>query len=144
MFQTMILVFWFAILCVSQGFHFNNGKLNKLIFMGCDFYICKNIHVCYTDQTYSVIQLNKERGYFHYPCLLDEDEDEYVQFYEESIRQQLKPATNPILLYKNNSFRQERFDSKYRKMVEKKLEHDKKNWEQVSKIVKLEERYTQE
>ena len=47
----------------------------------------------------------------------------------------------PIIIYNNNNFNQLSFDIKYRNIIENEINKYNKKWYEVTKVVKIEERY---
>ena len=139
----------FINVCNSFGF-FNNIIRSNLIsldcrhklYMGCDYYIDKNLHLYdYNDTEFSWINVEKERGYYLFSSLLDEDEDGYdtqLALYIENI---LQPKMKPIVIYSNNTFNKLSSENKYKKIIEDDLQFFNKTLNDVSKIIKIENRY---
>ena len=113
--------------------------------MGCDYYIDKDLDIYdYNNVIFSSINISKERGYYWFVSTLDEDEDgydkEYVEYveYKENI---LQPHIEPILIFSNKTFNKLSFENKYKKIVENELQIYNKTWNDVNKIIKIENRY---
>ena len=117
---------------------YSKHKLN----MGCDYYIDKDLDIYnHNGIIISYINLQHERGYYSFISALDEDEDGYdTEFlqYKEDI---LKPSMEPIIIYSNNSFNKLSFETKYKKIIENELNLFNKTLNDVSKIIKTENRY---
>ena len=115
-----------------------NYKLN----MGCDYYIDKNLDLYNHNNTlFSSINLQHERGYYLFTSLLDEDEDGYdteLALYIENI---LEPNMKPIVIYSNNTFNKLSSENKYKKIIEEEIKLLNKTLNDVSKIIKIENRY---
>jgi hypothetical protein len=110
--------------------------------MGCDYYIDKNLELYdYNDTMFSWINLEHERGYYWFSSLLDEDEDEYETEFDLYIEKILEPAMKPIVLYSNNTFNKLSSENKYKKIIEDDIKLYNKTWNDVSKILKIENRY---
>ena len=108
--------------------------------MGCDYYIVKLLHIYYNDDDQVVtIELERQRGYYHYDY--DEDEDDYESKVDEYIKYVLTPEMNPINIYTNCEFNKPLFETKYKTLVENKLSTNGKKWSEITKIIKVEERY---
>jgi hypothetical protein len=110
--------------------------------MGCDYYIDKNLELYdYNDTMFSWINLEHERGYYWFRSLLDEDEDGYETEFDVYIEKILEPSMKPIVLYSNNTFNKLSSESKYKKIIEDEIKLFNKTWNDVSKILKVENRY---
>jgi len=113
-------------------------KLN----MGCDYYIDKNLDIYdYNDELISFINLEHERGYYWFTSLLDEDEDGYDEELTRYIKDTLEPSMKPIVIYNNNTFNKLSFENKYKKIIEDNIKLFNKTLNDVSKIIKTENRY---
>ena len=113
-------------------------KLN----MGCDYYIDKNLDVYdYNDKLISFINLEHERGYYWFTSLLDEDEDGYEEELAQYIKDKLEPSMKPIVIYNNKTFNKLSFENKYKKIIEYNIKLFNKTLNDVSKIIKTENRY---
>jgi len=109
--------------------------------MGCDYYIYKDLEIYdYNDIIFSYINLERERGYYWFGSLLDEDEDGYDEELTKYIKQKLEPSMKPVVIYSNNTFNKVSFENKYKKIVENELKILNKSWNDVNKIIKIENR----
>jgi hypothetical protein len=110
--------------------------------MGCDYYIDKNLHIYdYNDREISFVNVHHERGYYWFTPSLDEDDDGYDNEFAEYQKRMLEVTMNPIVIYSDNAFNKLSFENKYKKIVECELNLCKKTWNDVSKIIKIENRY---
>lgn len=107
--------------------------------MGCDYYILKVLQIYYNENDYLEIELDRLREYYDYDQY-DEDEDNYEEKINEYIKTALTPKMKPILIYSNSSFTKPLFEEKYKTMIEKKIHDNRKNWYEITKILKVEER----
>jgi hypothetical protein len=106
--------------------------------MGCDYYIDKSLYIYdYQDKTLSYINLEKSRGYYWYY----KDEDEWDYDFEAYKKNILEPSMEPIIIYNNNTFTKLSFEKKYEKLIDYELKISNKTWEDINKIIKIEERY---
>lgn len=64
-----------------------------------------------------LIQVERSRGDFYFG-LLDEDEPDYEEKYEEYIKDALTPEMKPILIYENNQFVNSRLENKYNTLIQ--------------------------
>ena len=126
-------------------YNFLSQKSRYKLNMGCDYYIDKDLDIYdYNNVIFSSINISKERGYYWFVSTLDEDEDgydkEYVEYveYKENI---LQPHIEPILIFSNKTFNKLSFENKYKKIVENELQIYNKTWNDVNKIIKIENRY---
>ena len=108
--------------------------------MGCDYYILKVLHIYYNDNDHLDIELDRERGYYD-DRQFDPDEEDYEKKLNEYIEQTLMPKFDPILIYSNGIFKKSSCKSKYETLVENKINKHGKNWREIKKIVKVEERH---
>ena len=113
--------------------------------MGCDYYIIKQIQIHYkNDNTGFVpIEVSRDRGYFYYSNL-DEDEEDYEYECRISKEKQLTPEMNPILLYENGKFIKDTYNTKYIRMIEEANRIYRRNMTDVLYIYKDEVRETRE
>jgi len=117
---------------------FSRSKLN----MGCDYYIDKKLQIYYHNETiFSYIILQRDKGYYYFTPLLDEDEDGYEIEMGQYIKEALEPRMKPILIYENNTFQKSSFERKYTQMIEHDLHLSNKTWTDINKILKIENRY---
>ena len=147
--QNYLLFFFFINLCNS--FSLINNKNNHKFFsnnfrykinMGCDYYIDKDLCIYDNDdEMLSYITLEHERGYYWFCSLLDEDEEGYDVELSQYIKNKLEPNMKPIMIYNNNTFHKLLFENKYKKIIENELRILNKTWNNVNKIMKIENRY---
>lgn len=108
--------------------------------MGCDYYIDKDIIIYFQDNSRHSITIEHGRGYFYDPNI-----DEYAADYEEICNQytktQLEPRMKPIVLYKDHSFCNNAFETKYKNLIDHELLQIGKQWIYIHKIMKVESRY---
>jgi hypothetical protein len=107
--------------------------------MGCDYYIEKYLLICYKDKSTDYITLSRDRGYFYFSDL-DEDDPDFEIKNNELIQLQLKPTRKPLVIYQDNEFPSNFLEIKYRPMVERNIQNGK-YWVDIEKILKKESRY---
>lgn len=107
--------------------------------MGCDFYIYKSLKIYYKNDICDLIDIEKEQRYFYYPEI-DNDDVEYEKKRSESISEQLQPRMKPILIYRDNSFVNVIYESKYKEFIFIKIASYNKTWEDITTIEKIEYR----
>lgn len=110
--------------------------------MGCDYYIVKNLHIYYNDNTKSSVEIERDRGYYYYD--IDEDELDYEMKMEEYVQNMLTPKMKPIILYGDGGFVNIKYESKYKTLIEYEITKKNKKWEDIVKIIKVESRYERE
>jgi len=140
-----MLFIFFINLCNS--FTMINTKISPInrLNMGCDYYIDKDLHIYnHNDKIFSYISLEHERGYYFFISSLDEDEDGYNAELTQYIQNTLEPKMKPIIIYCNNSFTKVSFEIKYKNIIEDELDLFNKTLNDVSKIIKIENRYNRE
>ena len=110
--------------------------------MGCDYYIIKALRIYYNENEndYLQVELDRERGYY-FDIESDEDADDYETKVEEYIRERLTPKMAPIIIYHNGVFNKSGSETKYKSMIEKRMNSAGKTWSEVIKVVKVEYRY---
>jgi chromosomal replication initiation ATPase DnaA len=72
---------------------------------------------------------------------LDEDEDGYDDEYKKYIKDTLKPYMKSIVIYSNKTFHKSSFENKYKQVIENEIKLCNKTWNDVNKIIKIEDRY---
>ena len=113
--------------------------------MGCDYYIDKDLHVYdYNDRVISYIELEHEKGYYYFASSFDEDDNRYDEELTQYIKCTLEPKMKPIMIYSNNTFNTLSFENKYKKMINYELDLLNKTWNDINKIIKIENRYKRE
>lgn len=149
LFLNIILFTFFMNLCSSftlmpskyPSFFFSRSHICNLN-MGCDYYIDKDLRIYYyTDTVFTNINLQHLPGYFWFDHSLDEDEDGHDEELNLYIMQTLEPFMKPIVIYRNNTFSNPSFETKYKNQIEDTLNTLDKDWNDVKQIVKIEERY---
>ena len=113
--------------------------------MGCDYYICKFLEITFTYGNYTMIELERDYGYYNFS--LDEDDPNYDAKYKEYVQETLEPNMKPITIYEDNEFQTKKLEDKYKSLIEEELEtynknrEIKKEWKDIRKIEKMETRY---
>lgn len=116
--------------------------------MGCDYYIYKILEISFH---YGIcdLHIDLERDYGYYYFSLDEDDPNYDEKYKEYVEETLQPRMEPIIIYENNEFKTTKLENKYKLLIDEELESYNKNltmelkkeWKDITKIVKKEIRY---
>ena len=107
--------------------------------MGCDYYILKNLRIYCENDYYLSLEIDRERGYYHY--VYDSDDEDYETKVDEYIKKCLIPIMKPIILYNNNKFNKSNYETKYKSIVEKYMNDYGKQFSDITKIIKVELRY---
>lgn len=123
---------------ISIRFQFYIKYISVTYIMGCDYYIRKILRIYFDDEHLNFI-LDSERGY--YINLYDEDEEDYEIKVAEYIKQCLTVKTEPIIIYNNNKFNKLASETKYKSMVEHFINDCGKTFSDITKIIKVEERF---
>jgi hypothetical protein len=110
--------------------------------MGCDYYIVKSLYIYYDNDKCWICSLSTERGYYYFNY--DEDADDYEYKRIKYIDTCLTPQMKPIVIYENDSFNKEIFETKYKTLIENEMNKCDIKWSDVNKIMKMEDRYERE
>ena len=137
-----LLFIWSINWCSSFTTPFISRIYKSPLNMGCDYYIDKELHIydC-SDVIISYVQLEHEKAYYWFVSSLDEDEDGYETEFERYKEETLEPRMKPIVIYTNNAFRKLSFEHKYKQLIDDELHSLNKTFDDVSRIVKIENRY---
>ena len=111
--------------------------------MGCDYYILKKLHIYYdeNENEYLDIEVKRERGYFHEDDGdIDSDDETADQQVAEYIQYILTPKMKPILIYDGQKWNKPETELKYKSILDNILKENHVLWEQIIKIIKVEER----
>jgi hypothetical protein len=130
--------------------------------MGCDYYIEQNLYIHYNDDSVEYINLQRERAWYtdirdDLNIINDDDSDEYTNLHTvdytkiyndlklewKKIKEShLEPKEPPLLIYINHTFISEYLSNKYSHRLEfEMINNDYKTWNDIDKIILLEERY---
>ena len=106
-----------------------------------EFFIEQNLHVHYKNElAYSIINLTRKTRSYN-TDMYDEDSPDYDKNMEDYIQRNLKPYTEPIVIYSDSAFLKTLYIEKYKNVVQGKLNRDRKKWVDVDRILKVEDRY---
>jgi hypothetical protein len=107
------------------------------------YYIEKQLLLRYNNKELSNIIIDKQIGTFYLP--LFEGEKEVLEYVENDyLSSILKPRRVPKTIFKYRRFLSKKWQEKYSVVVEEELTRLNKKWDDLSEIVKLEKRYTDE
>jgi hypothetical protein len=106
--------------------------------MGCDYYILKVLKIRYKNGTESRIILDTQRMYYSYDPECDSDDSDYESNYERYIDSVLKVTFVPICIFSDDSFKNERIEVKYRKIIHERLIDNKLTYDDILDIYKAE------
>jgi hypothetical protein len=111
--------------------------------MGCDYYIIKALDIYFKDEdgdrdNYLSFVIDRENGYYYY--LYDSDDETYEKKVADYINDCLTPKMKPIILF-DNKFINSKCESKYKLIVEQFMKENGKNFNDITKIIKVENRY---
>jgi len=107
--------------------------------MGCDYYIQKLLRIYFEDDDYLSFVVGTERGY--YIDIYDEDEEDYERKINDYIKECLTPKMKPIIIYNNGVFNKPTYETKYKYIVENFMNDCGKKCSDITKIIKIEDRY---
>jgi len=109
--------------------------------MGCDYYILKLLHIYYNDNEYLEVEIDRKRKYYDFnEDEYDEDDENYEEKINDYVKFTLTPKLFPIIIYINNRFKKNDFETKYKDVVENEINKYDKTWKEITKILKVEER----
>lgn len=107
------------------------------------YYIEKQLLLHYKNKHMSKIVIDKQIGTFYLP-LFDGDEQILNEVSNDYLSAILKPRKQPKTIFKWKRFLSSNWQEKYSVIVDEKLKHNKKKWEDLDEIVKIEVRYVNE
>jgi hypothetical protein len=162
----LMMITFLYLIELSNSFNFvkSNSRIYKLnIYMGCDYYIEQNLYIHYNDNSVEYINVEREKAYYtdmrdNLNIINEEHDsieytnlqrDKYTEIYNnlklewEKIKQaHLEPKEPPLLIYINHTFINEYLSNKYSHRLEfEMINNDYKTWDDINKIILLEERY---
>ena len=108
--------------------------------MGCDYYIQKVLYIHFEDDNYLRFTIGTERGYYHSVYDSDDETEDYDRKLIEYKKKCLTPQMKPIIIYENSVFSKPIYNTKYKSMVETFTKDCGKNFSDITKIIKKEER----
>jgi predicted nucleic acid-binding protein len=95
-----------------------------------------NIYYNNTESSQFIIDSREQN--FH--CCADEDDIMYEEEVIESRKRSLSVYKKPVLIYNNKSFYKLLCETKYKARIEKFINECGRNWDDITKIIKVEER----
>ena len=107
--------------------------------MGCDYYILKILQIYHNENDYLEIEIDRNRGYYNY--YYDSDDEDYDDKVNKYIEDILRPQMDPIVIYNNNSFNKLSSETKYKFLIENKINKYNIKWYEVTKVIKVERRF---
>lgn len=117
--------------------NFISYKCKHKLNIGGDYYIDENLHIYdHNNIPFSYIKLNHKIGYDTFITVFNKDEhwEKVVQYKKETLDTNIKS----IVIFNNNTFNKLDFESKYKKLIEDKLNLFDKTWNDVGTIIKIE------
>ena len=102
------------------------------------FYILQVLNIYYNETKYLNLVIDKTDSNFY--CCGDEDDISYEQEILESRKRQLSVYKKPILIYDNSNFCKLLCEQKYKALVENFITECGKNWDDITRIIKVEKR----
>jgi len=96
------------------------------------------LNIYYNNTEYLQLIIDKREQNFY--CHADEDDIMYETEVIESRKRSLCVYKNPILIYNNKSFNKLLCETKYKARVEKFINECGRTWDDITKIIKVEER----
>lgn len=108
--------------------------------MGCDYYSVKALEITLKEERIPLlIELERDYGYFDF--FLDSTDPDYETIFDRLKQERLKSGMLPIVIYENGDFMNSKLKQKYGFLVEEELFLNKRGWEEIIQIVKMEYRY---
>lgn len=96
------------------------------------------LNIYYNNTEYLQLIIDKREHNFY--CYADEDDIMYEYEVIESRKRSLYVSKNPILIYNNKSFNKLLCETKYKARVEEFINESGRNWDDITKIIKVEEK----
>ena len=96
------------------------------------------LNIYYNNTEYLQLIIEKKEHYFY--CYADEDDIMYEDEVIESRKRSLYVSKKPILIYNNKNFNKSLCETKYKERVEKFINESGRNWDDITKIIKVEEK----
>ena len=96
------------------------------------------LNIYYNNTEYLQLIIDKREQNFY--CYADEDDIMYEDEVIESRKRCLTVSKKPILIYENKSFSKLLCETKYKARVEKFINECGRTWDDITKIIKVEER----
>ena len=96
------------------------------------------LNIYYNNTEYLQLIIDKREQNFY--CYADEDDIMYEDEVVESRKRSLIVCKKPILIYDNKSFNKLLCETKYKARVEKFINECGRTWDDITKIIKVEER----
>ena len=96
------------------------------------------LNIYYNNTEYLQLIIDKREQNFY--CYADEDDIMYEDEVIESRKRSLIVSKKPILIYENKSFNKLLCETKYKARVENFINECGRTWDDITKIIKVEER----
>ena len=96
------------------------------------------LNIYYNNTEYLQLIIDKREQNFY--CYADEDDIMYEDEVIESRKRCLSVSKKPILIYNNKSFTKLLCETKYKARVEEFINECGRNWDDITKIIKVEEK----
>jgi len=96
------------------------------------------LNIYYNNTEYLQLIIEKKEHNFY--CYADEDDIMYEDEVIENRKRSLAVCKKPVLIYYDKNFNKLLCEIKYKARVEKFINEHGKNWDDITKIIKVEER----
>jgi len=96
------------------------------------------LNIYFNNTEYLQLIIEKKEHYFY--CYADEDDIMYEDEVIENRKRSLYVSKKPILIYNNKNFNKLLCETKYKERVEKFINESGRNWDDITKIIKVEEK----
>jgi hypothetical protein len=106
--------------------------------METSYFTLTVLNIYFNDREYLQLIIEKKQQNFY--CYADEDDTMYDDEVIESRKRSLIVYKNPILIYNNKNFNKLLCETKYKALVEKFINECGRNWDDITKIFKVEEK----
>ena len=96
------------------------------------------LNIYYNNTEYLQLIIEKKEQNFY--CYADEDDIMYEDEVIENRKRSLYVSKKPILIYNNKNFYKLLCETKYKARIEEFINESGRNWDDITKIIKVEEK----
>jgi len=102
------------------------------------YFILTVLNIYYNNTDYLQLIIEKKEQNFY--CYADEDDIMYEDEVIENRKRSLYVSKKPILIYNNKNFYKLLCETKYKARIEEFINESGRNWDDITKIIKVEEK----